>query len=122
MVVSILVLGINWLQGFQTLVCFHTVQLGPSSQSICAYYVVPDSVSGQQRVMKFNYLPNRALTETVDVKGLDDCLEKEKTEVFFLFTCDNRSHFLVLFKVKVKLHQENSRRFCSCLNFLARIL
>jgi hypothetical protein len=72
--------------------------------------------------MKFNYLPNRALTETVDVKGLDDCLEKEKTEVFFLFTCDNRSHFSVLFKVKVKLHQENSRSFCSCLNFLARIL
>jgi hypothetical protein len=94
MVVSILVLGINWLQGFQTLVCFHTVQLGPSSQSICAYYVVPDSVSGQQRVMKFNYLPNRALTETVDVKGLDDCLEKEKIEVsFFVYVRQQETLF-----------------------------
>jgi hypothetical protein len=44
--------------------------------------------------MKFNYLPNRALTETVDVKGLDDCLEKEKIEVsFFVYVRQQETLF-----------------------------
>jgi hypothetical protein len=70
-----------------------SIQCSPSSQSICAYYV-GRAESGQQRVMKFNYLPNRALTETVDVKGLDDCLEKEKIEVsFFVYVRQQETLF-----------------------------